>query len=275
MNLDYFAIQYVADPIRGEGRNVAIIGTAEGHGYLRMAGLGRDGEIDLAEFRAATDAAVGDTAAVPDWIEFFRCVAADDAHSPESLAKVLGALTTSESAFVAGAAGGAEFSSVEGPERAMERVFKRVVGIPPADRIDRFPDRLQRLLQLAELPAYPDYWPNAEIVLKTASGAKTLAFDFALTRDPAIGFRVVRWASNGANAEADLRAALAEFLRAWECRYLSRLRSVILTDRAWPEGPQATLLADAMVTVIDVMADDAQDRLRHLLHRRATGGRRV
>lgn len=273
MSLDYFAIQYVADPLRGEGRNVAVIGTAEGRGYLRTAGLNRDGQIDLAEFRALTGVSVGDSAVVPDWIEYFRCVAAADAHSRESLAQALGALTVSESAFVVGAVGEAEYTPAEGPERAMERVFKRVVAQPPAGQIDRFPERLERLLQLSELRSYPDFWPNAEIELKTDSGMSKVAFDFALTDAPAVGFRIVRWEASRAKTAKALQAALTEFQRAWDCRFLSRMRSVILTDRSWPEGKLSDQLTRATGSVIDVMADDASERLRRLLQRRATGRR--
>lgn len=273
MNLAYFTIQYIADPIRGEGRNVAVIGTAEGRGYLRAVGLDGEGEIDLAEFRAASGQSVEESVTVPDWIEYFRCVATDDARSQETLAQVLGRLSPADSAFVMGSAGETEIGRVEGPERAMDRVFDRVVGHPPAERVDRFPGRLERLLRLSELRTYPDFWPDAEIELKAATGAVTLTFDFALVDAPAIGFRVVRWNANPAKTAAELRAAVAEFKRAWECRFLSRLRSVILTDRKWPGGKLADQLARSRLTVIDVMADDAQERLRHLLQRRATGHR--
>jgi len=273
MSLTYYAIQYVADPLRGEGRNVAVIGTAEGHGYLRAAGLHGDGEIDMAEFRAATGQSVEESATVPDWIEYFRCVADDDARSPDSLARELQRLSASGSAFVMGGAGEADIGRMEGPERAMDRVFERVVGRPPAERIDRFPERLERLLHLSELRAYPDFWENAEIELKTAGGPVKLGFDFALANAPAVGFRIVRWDASSATTAKTLRAALTDFRRGWECRFLSGLRSVVLTDRAWPDGKLADQLAQARVTVINVMADDALDRLRRLLQRRATGRR--
>lgn len=273
MSLAYFTIQYVADPMRGEGRNIAVIGTAEGRGYLRAVGVHGDGEIDLAVFRAASGQSVEESVTVPDWIEYFRCVAEDDARSPESLARALGRLSQSDSAFVMGAAGETDTSHVEGPERAMDRVFERVVGQPPADRIDRFPDRLERLLRLSELRALPDFWPNAEIELKTSGGTTKLGFDFALVDAPAIGFRAVRWHGAGAQTGNELRAALAEFERAWGCRFLSRMRSVLLTDCKWPRGALAEQLARSRVTVIDVLADDAVERLRHLLQRRASGRR--
>lgn len=273
MSLTYFTIQYVADPLRGEGRNVAVIGTTEGRGYLRAVGLAGGDEIDLAEFRAASGQSVEESATVPDWIEYFRCVATDDARSPEVLKQILGRLSAADSAFVMGGAGETEIGRVEGPERAMDRIFERVVGHPPVERVDRFPDRLERLLHRAELRSYPDFWPNAEIDLKTASGTVTLTFDFALVDAPAIGFRVVRWNSNPAKTAADLRAAVAEFEQAWKCRFLSGLRSVILTDRKWPSGKLSDQLERSRVTVIDVMADDASERLRRLLQRRATGRR--
>lgn len=273
MSLTYYAIQYVADPLRGEGRNVAVIGTAEGRGYLRAVGLHADGEIDMAEFRAASGQSVEESVTVPDWIEYLRCVADDDARSPDSLAREMHRLSGSGGAFVMGSAGEADIGRIEGPERAMDRVFERVVGRPPTERIDRFPDRLERFLHLSELRAYPDFWENAEIELKTASGAVKLGFDFALVGTPAVGFRIVRWDASSATTTKTLRAAITEFRRAWECRFLSGLRSVVLTDRAWPEGKLADQLAQARVSVIDVTADDALDRLRRLLQRRATGRR--
>jgi len=273
MSLTYYTIQYVADPLRGAGRNVAVIGTAEGRGYLRAVGLHHNGEIDVAEFRAASRQSVEQSVTVPDWIEYFRCVADDDARSPDSLARELQRLSESDSAFVMGTAGETEIGRVEGPDRAMDRVFERVVGEPPADRVDRFPERLERLLHLSELRTYSDFWDNAEVELKTASGIVKLGFDFALANAPAVGFRIVRWDTSTAKTAKALRAALAEFRRAWECRFLSGLRSVVLTDRAWPDGRLADQLARAQVTVIDVMADDAPDRLRRLLQRRASGRR--
>lgn len=273
MSLTYYTIQYIADPLRGEGRNVAVIGTAGGRGYLRAVGLHGDGEIDVAEFRAASGQSVEESVTVPDWIEYFRCVADDDARSPDWLARELQRLSASGSAFVMGSEGEADIGRIEGPERAMDRVFERVVGNPPADRIDRFPERLERLLHASEVRAYPDLWENAEIELKTSSGPVKLGFDFALVNAPAVGFRIVRWDASAATTGKTLRAALTEFRRAWECRFLSGLRSVVLTDRTWPNGKLADQLAQARVTVINVMADDALDRLRRLLQRRATGRR--
>ena len=48
---------------------------------------------------------------------------------------------------------------------------------------------------------------------------------------------------------------------------------MILTDRKWPSGKLSDQLERSRVTVIDVMADDALQRLYRLLQRRATGRR--
>lgn len=273
MNLAYFTVQFVPDPIRAEGRNVAVIGTAGGQGYVRAAGLNAEGRLDMAEIRAVAGLSVTDSMAIPDWIDYFQCVAEHDATTRESLARELATLGTTFGPFVVGAEGTAEIGARETPETVIDRVFDRVVGRPPAELVDRFPERLQWLLRVTELPTLADFHRDPEIELNTPAGAVTLRFHMALVGAPAVAFRIVRYRGTDAEIGREVRAALAQFERAWSARFLSAGRSVVLTDRRWPEGRFAKLLARKRIAVINVFDDDAVQRVRAVLNVRLRGNR--
>lgn len=268
MSLAYFTIQFVSDPMRAEGRNVAVIGTADGRGHVRAVGLTAEGRLDMAEFRAVADLSVPESMAYPDWIDYFHCVAADDAKTPETLAQELRTLAASSGPFVVGTEGTADIGAQESPETVMDRIFDRMVGRPPAEHVDRFPERLEHVLYTLELRALPDFHQDAEIELETAtSSVLKLRFDLALVEPPAVAFRIVRYGDDNRRAARDLRAAVAEFRRAWEIRFLSAGRSVVLTDRDWPASV-ADPITQTRVALINIFADDAVQRLRTVLQRR-------
>lgn len=268
MSLAYVTVQYVPDPLRGEGRNVAVIGTADGRGYVRAVGLSDSGEIDLAEIRAFAGLSFREGAALPDWLDYFVCVSQHNATSRYALLDELSTLSATKGPFVLGSEGIAEMARRESPEAVMDRVFDRLVGHLPSDRIDRFPEQLEHFLHHTELRTLPDFHQDPEIELETTDGSIKLRFHMALVDSPAVGFRIVRYSGEQRKIAPTLKEALREFKRAQDAGFLDAKRSVILTDRVWPAGQLAKRLADSAVTVIDVFSAEASIQLYDLLQDR-------
>jgi hypothetical protein len=258
MSFSFFTIQYMHDPFRREGINIAVIASIDGRGYARAPDLPACSELHdfdafsngTAEFRALTGLSYSECAAYPDLLDYLASVGVEYGVNDERLAAEMRCLAESVCALVPVTQGIETLKRGEKAEDAVERVFRELVGPIPKRRLDHFPDLVARVLHHAELGYNDDLHVDAcvDLTAGTEDPAVSLDFDYAVIADwvfdrgvvrelasgksrrPNAGLRVVGGRMPAAQRRARLDAALVTFEQAIRLDFMEPEHLALLTD---------------------------------------------
>lgn len=267
MKLRYRPIQFVADPLREEGRNVAVLGHDGRRVHLRALGLGRDGTVELGYFRAVAGERREEAWVYGEWIAWFRHLAAHEGQQQERLDVLLDALDGRGSPIVARDGGVVDDRENRAPEAVMDDLFKRLVGRPRRPCAHAFDDRVEALLQRTELAFREDFVRDVEVEFAAREGKDPLivTFPFLLVGEPRAGFKVVRVHSPQKAFVRQVNDALFTFERCAAHGFLRRERCVVLTEPATPAKAVPMRALSAAAHVVDVTRAGAAEEVYRIL----------
>lgn len=265
MILEYYLIQYVSDPFRNEGRNVALIGTCQGKGYLRAIGLASDGSVDRLPFCSIAGLSRDQSSIWPEWIHYLEAVTAVEGRAGRSLALEMTRLSERDLHFVSGGQGSASMEEGMSPDKAMDELFDRLIGDVPANPDDLFFERLEFVFHCAEVSYRQDFWESIEIDIEKGDEFVTISLDAALVTGKTAGFCIVRSADGAIKAKQGLKAAISNLQKAVDVGFLTKRTSIILTDSTWNPDSAISRMAQG-ITVININDADAPSRIHAAIH---------
>ena len=260
MRLQYWVIQFVSDPLRGEGRNVAVIAHDGRQAHLRALGLRRNGQVDLSYFEALANRHAPKAWVYGEWVRWFQDLAIHEGQSVERLDAILNEMIANGIHFTALTAGTTDVPKPASPEHAMNWLFERLVG-----RVRRSPSRtfdmqIEDALARSKIALQTDFMRDIEVEILAEPDAPpvVLTFPFLLNATPRIGFKVVRPYAGVISYKRQVSDAVSTFDKAVVSGFLERPRCLVLTKKpsGGPKAPLMEMLSRSAV-VVDIDLPDA------------------
>lgn len=286
MILRYRLIQFRDDPLRGEGRNVAVVAWGAGRAHLRALGLNPFGRVDPTPFeRLLPDATRPSAWVYTEWIERWSDMVRRLESSPEALAADLdrmdeisgGHLVATEegeieleapAATELGRAEGRSASDVATVLRGAALLYERLVaggmagGLPVS-----FLDAIDAALSTSEIRFLDGFRRDETIAIAKGTEEETILF-FPYLLEGGIKAGIKPVCIDGLpwdGAVAAVNDAILTFDLAVAAGLFERDRCIALVDvDGAGHGPLAARLARS-AQLLQVTAPDAPSRLRQLV----------
>lgn len=267
MTIEYHLIQYVDDPLRGEGRNIGVVARWDYEAGFRFIGLDGMGRVDIGCFSSLFGREKGDAWVFAEWIDWFRSLSSKEIWYPEAFDEAIAELESSGGRIVARKGGVLEGAGEGYLDVALDYLFERLVGNPARPRKRKFDERLEQILQESEICFRPDFVRNVEVEFQPGEGKppETVRLFCLLENKPRTVFKTVRFRTGGESLIRQVNDAIYTFGMVVEHGFADKDRCVILTE-AIPSGSasNARRLADAG-HLIDVHQVDAAAIIRNIV----------
>lgn len=267
MTIEYHVIQYVDDPLRGEGRNIGVVARRDYEAGFRFIGLDGMGRVDLGCFSALSGRAKGGAWVFAEWIEWLRSLSSKEAWYPEAFDEAMAELESSSGRIVARKGGMLEGAEEGYLDAALDYLFGRLVGKPTKPREHTFGERLEQILQQSEICFRPDFVRDIEVEFQPGEGKPPEAVRLfcLLENKPRTVFKTVRFRTGGESLIRQVNDAIYTFQKVVEHGFAEKNRCVILTE-AIPSGSasHAKRLAES-AHLVDIHREDASRRISSLV----------
>lgn len=264
MMLNYWVIQFVPDPLRGEGRNVAIITHDGERASLRALGLDRNGRVDLGPFTTLAGKHAPSAWVYGEWVRWFEDLSLYEGKSVERLNAILNDVATQGLYFTALPAGTVDTPKSASLEQVTSWLFKRLVGKVkrPLSRI--FDSEVEEAITRSKIALRTEFMRDVEVEILAESDAPPtlLRFAFLLDERPRIGFKVVRPHAGITSYGRQVNDAIYTFDKAVTAGFLERSRCLVFTKK--PSGGRVPLIEmlSRSAVVVDVSFPDAWKTIR-------------
>lgn len=269
MTIEYHLIQYVDDPLRGEGRNIGVVARMDYEAGFRSIGLDGFGRVDLGCFSSLSGRAKGDAWVFAEWIDWFRSLVGKEAWNPEAYDEALTELESAGGRIVARKGGVLDASEDSSLDDALDHLFKRLVGKPARPRKHEFDERLEQILQQSEICFWPDFARDVEVEFQPGEGKppETVRLFCLLENKPRTVFKTVRFRTGGENLIRQVNDAIYTFQKVVEHGFAEKERCVILTEAipASASGYGTRLAMSAHL--IDIHQDNAAASISNIVLR--------
>lgn len=259
MMLQYWVIQFVPDPLRGEGRNVALVTHDGQYASLRALGLDRNGRFDLGPFTTLAGTHAPSAWVYGEWVRWLQDLTLHEGQSMERLDAILNDVAARGLHFSALPAGTVEAPKTADPERATSWLFRRLIRKVRRPSVRTFDAEVEDALTRSKLALRADFMRDVEVEILTKSDAPpmVLRFAFLLEERPRIGFKVVRPHAGTASYGRQINDAVYTFEEAVTCGFLERSHCFVLTKKP-SEGRRPLIeVLSRSATVVDVGLPDA------------------
>jgi hypothetical protein len=267
VNLRYRIIQFVADPYREEGRNVALVAYANEKTYLRALGMDENGHVNYLWFeRLLTESQKEDAWVYREWANWWRELVGEGVKNSETVDDTLNRLNAKGGSMMVTDGGILEMPDEDEPQVAVEWLYRRLIGDE-----DIFIRDLDRVLEVSEIKYQKGFMRDVAVRLNPLSEERGHEIDihFPYLIDPSPGnrqertaFKVIRFV--GIEQEDLLRGVndvIYSFEIAQRRGYLDTARCIVLTDSPLPEHQNLYDRLALVAGVIDITADDASSRI--------------
>lgn len=278
-------IQFREDPLRGEGRNVAVIAWTGGRAHLRALGVNPFGSVNPTRFeRLLPEAARSSSWVYAEWVERWADAVQRLEGNPEALLVDLDQMEAASAGyFVAMEEGEIEIDQPQPAEprspdfsdigltaarRAADLLYERLVAGGTAGGFPiPFLEAVESALSISEIRALRGFQLEESFAIgKDAEPETVLFFPYLVEGQTRTAFKVVCF--NGPLWErvvAAVNDAVLTFDMAVESGWAERDRCIALVDTP---GPSHQLLAARLArssVLIDVTAPQAASRIRQLM----------
>lgn len=259
MIMDYYILQYVKDPVRGAGKNIAVLAHSAGKAGFRAIGVAPDGSVDISGFAALLGTRKY-AWAYREWVDWFIATVECEGRNADTFRSAIERLSAADCCIRPGESGSVELQDGSF-DNALNDLFKKNVRLP---RIDPFPEYTEKVLNDTGLLLRSDFRRQVEIEFFDGKGNSqaTVRVPFILEEKPRTVFMQV-W-SPGNNRQALLKqVAIADstFRAMVTHGFVDQSHCVLLTG---PLGKNGTVLAPlkSVATIIDV--SDSKPAVRKL-----------
>lgn len=232
MSLHFHIIQYVDDPMTGEGKNIAVLAHDGRRGYLRMLGMEKY-RLRTGFFSAISPKAHASAWVYREWAEWFRRLVNEDGREHSAFMSELTRLEQGRHLIATGE-GTLEMGPKDSPEEAMDYLFGRLVQVPKRSPALAFEDLLEEVFSQAEIMFREDFHTDVEVELAPMKGGPSifLEFSFFLSEPRPVGFRTLLFQGSSAKSlEKKTANIVSTFEHAVGLGFLTRNRCIVLCDR--------------------------------------------
>lgn len=267
MSLHFHVIQYLDDPMTGEGKNIAVLAHDGRRGYLRM--LGMEGyRLRTGFFSAISPKAHASAWVYREWAEWFGRLASEDGRDRSVFTSELTKLEQGRHLIATGE-GELEMEPGSNPEEAMDYLFGRLVRVPKLSPALAFEDLLEETLSHAEVLFREDFHSDVEVELAPERGVPSvfLEFSYFLAEPRPVGFRTLLFEGRPSKSvEKSVTAIASTFERAAGIGFLNRNRCVVLCDRLGAEQQPYIERLSELARVLDVSDNATAGAIHRIVH---------
>lgn len=253
MSLHFHVIQYLDDPLTGEGKNIAVLAHDGRRAYLRMLGL-EDYRLRTGFFSAISPKAHASAWVYREWAEWFQRLVNGGGGDQSAFESELARLEQGRHLISTGE-GILEIGPEDKPEEAMDYLFGRLVQVPKRSPALAFEDLLDELLSQSEIIFREDFHTDVEVELTPESGVPSvfLEFSYFLSEPRPAGFRTLLFEGRPSKSvEKNVTAIASTFERATSIGFLNRNRCVVLCDKLGDEQQPYIERLSELAHVLDV-----------------------
>lgn len=283
MIVRYRLIQFREAPLRGEGRNVAVVAWGGGRADLRALGLKPSGTIDLSCFeRLLPEAFRSSSWVYAEWIARWTDILRRYERTPEALAAELDRMDEVSGGYlVAVEEGEFEFGSVPRPRGIEALVDPSLAAVRDAAGVlygrlvaggtvggvpIPFLEAIDAALMISEIGAIGDLRRDETIAVDRDEQEEAILFFPYLLEEPVkAGFKSVCFTGSWESTVMAVNDAVLTFDQAAAAGLFERARCIALVDTAGSDHAPLTARLARSGQLVDVTAPDAPSRLRQLV----------
>lgn len=285
MIVHYRLIQFREDPLRAEGRNVAVFTWNEEHVYLRALSATSAGEVDSTIFERLLSPALRSNAWVyAEWVERWTDISRSCKGDPQRLQKELERLEeTSGAHWVASEKGEIDIPSPPAPQNiwqnavnpnllavhnAADILYNRLISSGMAGDLPiSFLEAVDYTIMISEIVHHDGFSRSETIAVGKDAETETLLF-FPYFVDGPMRTAIKLACFNGPSWEAAVSMVndtILTFDLAVTAGFIQRDHCVVLTDSPMGEYSKLALRLERSATLIDVTATDPASQLHRLV----------
>jgi len=264
--LNYRVIQFLRDPLRGEGRNIGVIVFSQSWaGFKSIGMIDEAAKPELFGYMSVAGNSYKESIWVfGEWIEWFKDLCNEDRGNPDKINNELDALKEQTPYFSATGGGVIETGS-NAPKFALGELYDELVGQPLAKPKNDFQDDVFEILKRSEITFYTEFERAVEITIESEPGKAPIVFtlDYFLDGPKKLGFKVIRFRkARRQQLTMKVNDAIHAFTDAQNSGFLDRNRCVVLCDTDKDSVHLERLKSVAMV--INITKEDAHREISRI-----------
>jgi len=264
-SIQYRLIQFLADPMREEGRNIGVL-AFDGR-WAGFKGIGMTGGTrpNLSGYATITGNSP-DIWVFGEWIEWFKSLCRESEGNVERINTELNLLPDHSPQFAA-TDGGLADADGRTSETVLEDLFGQLVGEPRRRGNPVFKEQVREALIRSELWFIPGFEESVEVSLRTESPEpEVFMLDYFLEGEQKAGFKTIKFkGSKSDTLDAKVNDAIHAFLAAQDNGFIERERCFILCDAPCQNRKKHENRLSSVATLVDVTRDDAHRELASLI----------
>ena len=268
IDLHFHVVQYVEDPLIGEGRNVAILAHHLGKGYFRALGV-NGYQLAPSHFKSLSPKAHESFWAYREWVECFRAMSG--IRSSKQFDEIVTRLGASGSGLIASSEGVLELPEghIIDATDAMDYLFQRLVRTPKIPPALAFEDRVADLFMRVEIGDDEYFWGEpVEVEMISDNGEEVINLEFShlLTGDNPIGFNtLVLQGMTKKSLARQIERITTTFRNAVKTGYLQQDRCVLLCGKISERHRKLLAELSDIAEVMDVFDESTVRKIRKLV----------
>ncbi|WP_298038158.1 hypothetical protein [uncultured Desulfuromonas sp.] len=269
--IELWTVQYIADPIRYETKNVGVLVRKPAGADCRMLGAEDPVRIDLEPFRKFARDAGEDAWAYREWVAWFdelcraygRVVESDGDYFNDRLRH----LEETNAPFVARYVGPVAPIKGESSDALIQDLFEAMVDPPRVKPKNPFQKRLERLVDEVGLRDLEKFEENVEVEFSAIRGRpeETVRLSFLVDGSPRTLFKVVRLRTSRQSLLRQVNDALYTFRLTADNGFAEKERCVVLTEAPPPGKGHYLGRLREVAHVVNVTSPEAARTLRQIL----------
>jgi hypothetical protein len=267
MSLHFHVIQYLDDPLIGEGKNIAVVAHDGRRAHLRMLGV-EDYRLRTGFFSAISPKAHASAWVYREWVEWFRQLVNDYGRDHGTFVSELVRLEQGRHLITTGE-GVLEMGPKDSAEEAMDYLFSRLVQVPKRSPALAFEDRLEEVFSQAEIMFRADFQSGVGVELAPVSGGPSvfLEFSYFLSEPRPVGFRTLLFEGRPSKSiKKSVTAIASTFERANSIGFLKPNRCVVLCDKFGDEWQPYIKRLSELAHVLDASDYSTASNIHHIAY---------
>jgi len=264
--LNYRVIQFLRDPIKGEGRNIGVIVFNQSWaGFKSIGMIDEFKKPELFGFISVAGNAFKESIWVfGEWIEWFKALCNEAEGNPDRINIELDTLKE-QTPYFSATGGGMIETGTKTPKFALGELFDELVGQPLARPKNDFQDDVLEVLNRSEITFYDEFERAVEITIESEPGKLPIVFtlDYFLDGSKKLGFKVIRF-RKARRQQLTMRVndAIHAFTDAQNSGFLDQKRCIVLCDTDKDSVHIERL--KSVATVINITKEDAHREISRI-----------
>jgi hypothetical protein len=263
--IEYWLIQFVADPIRQERRNIGVV--VFGRGEAEFVGIGADSKVDIERFRPLAGEAGGDLWVYGEWIGWFTDLCRERGQGILAFRTRLDALETKGLPFVARHGGEIEPRPGETIKKLAQNLYEELVDEPLSGEMTAFEQRVRDIVTASGLRYMSAFEEQVEVEFPAQREFpdQTLPFDYLLDAPPRVALRCLPMHENRDDFAREVEQVVAAFRTVAALEFVAKTRCVVLAEPFLEERTAFRDQLDQVARVLDVNSPLAARKLREII----------